>query len=611
MEGLSNKVKTFLMVIMIVVTASSGITLVYGYEEGIYHEKAQILKELGLFKGSDRGFELNRKANRVEGAIMLVRLLGEEKEASKEIYTHAHPFIDVPAWASSYVGYLYKNGLTNGVSPILFGSRNDITPAQYTTMVLRALGYSDEDGDFNINNALDFANKIDILDDNEVSVLKSIGNNNFLRDYIVMVSYNSLYAKIQNQDNSLIYTLVKGGAISGISVEKACKIDNLLRLNLLVEGYLDEGYPEKESHKNGEVRGVWISYLELQTIFPNKTEGQFKEAIKGMFKNIKEAGLNTVIVQVRPFGDAIYPSEIFPWSYIITGIEGINPGYDPLGIMVEEAHAQGLDFEAWINPYRIRNNTKPLSADNKALKWLEDGSNKVIKVGNGIYYNPASMDVQRLITDGVIEIIEKYDVDGIHFDDYFYPTTDANFDKVDYERYKLNGGILNLSDWRRENVNQLVRAVYKGIKDNNPGIKFGISPQAIISKSYNEQYTDIYKWLSNPGYVDYICPQIYFGYEHSTYPYDKVVKQWVNLMKNPDIQLYVGLAAYKVGREDSWAGSGKAEWMKATSILQRMIEDGRKEDNYLGFILFRYDSLFNPPSSLKEQIDLEMNEIKK
>ena len=263
--------------------------------------------------------------------------------------------------------------------------------------------------------------------------------------------------------------------------------------------------------------------------------------------------------------------------------------------MTDEAHSQGLKIEAWINPYRVRNNNKALSTNNQALQWLNDGSNRVIKINSGIYYNPANEDVQNLIVKGIEEIIQNYDVDGIHFDDYFYPTTDMSFDAVDYQNYLLEGGSLSQAAWRRENVNQLVRKVYKTIKSYNPNIKFGISPQGIISRNYNNQYIDVEKWLSSSEYIDYICPQVYFGFNHSSFPYDKVVKEWNDLIKNDDIDLYIGLAAYKLGQEDAWAGDGKHEWIGTNDMLKRMIDEGRENSNYKGFIIFRYDSLWNPP----------------
>ncbi|HPT75338.1 MAG TPA: family 10 glycosylhydrolase [Defluviitaleaceae bacterium] len=600
-------IRNFMIFTLLLSLSFSSISLSYASNQATYVKNAESLKALGLFLGTDKGFELDRKSTRAEAAAMLVRLLGAEKTAAEEYKSKPHPFADVPAWASPAVSYLYNKGLTFGISGNLYGAKDEITPEQYMTFLLRALGYSDRDGDFHLNNVLDFAHHIGMINDSELSLLKAKEKTGVLRDYIVMMSYNCLFTKMKNENKSLLIHLAEKGVISNNKLKAAARIDSQLKQLLMEEAYLDENNEGNkiENSIEGEVRGVWISYLELQNIFPNKTEAQFKESIRKMFRNIKDAGLNTVFVQVRPFGDAIYPSSYFPWSYIISGTEGVNPYYDPLEIMVNEAHLQGLKIEAWINPYRIRNNNKPLSADNKALEWLNDGSNRMIKINSGIYYNPASKDVQNLIVKGIEEIIQNYDVDGIHFDDYFYPTTDMSFDAADYQKYLQEGGYLSQAGWRRENVNQLVREVYKTIKAYDPDIKFGISPQGIISRNYNNQYIDVEKWLSNSGYIDYICPQVYFGFNHSNYPYDKVVQEWNQLIKNSDVDLYIGLAAYKLGQEDAWAGNGKNEWIGTSDILSRMIEEGRKSSNYKGFILFRYDSLWNPSQSIKDQVDAE------
>lgn len=608
MQRIKLFIKNLMMLTLILSISLSSISLSFAKEKGDYVKNAESLKALGLFLGTNKGFELNRKSNRVQAAVMLVRLLGAEETALKEDKTKPHPFVDVPEWASSSVSYLYNNELTYGISDTLYGSKNDITPEQYMTFLLRALGYSDKDGDFHLNNSLDFAHQIGMINNNELSLLKSKEKTGILRDYIVMMSYNCLFTKMKNEETSLLISLTDKGVISRKNLENASKYDNYLKQFLIEKAYLEES-KNVNNTVEGEIKGVWISYLELQNIFPNKTEAQFKETISKMFKNVKDAGFNTVFVQVRPFGDAIYPSNYFPWSYIISGTEGVNPFYDPLEIMTDEAHSQGLKIEAWINPYRVRNNNKALSTNNQALQWLNDGSNRVIKINSGIYYNPANEDVQNLIVKGIEEIIQNYDVDGIHFDDYFYPTTDMSFDAVDYQNYLLEGGSLSQAAWRRENVNQLVRKVYKTIKSYNPNIKFGISPQGIISRNYNNQYIDVEKWLSSSEYIDYICPQVYFGFNHSSFPYDKVVKEWNDLIKNDDIDLYIGLAAYKLGQEDAWAGDGKYEWIGTNDMLKRMIDEGRENSNYKGFIIFRYDSLWNPPKSLKSQIDRELNLI--
>ena len=322
----------------------------------------------------------------------------------------------------------------------------------------------------------------------------------------------------------------------------------------------------------------------------------------------QQLGLNTVIAQVRPFSDALYESELFPWSYLATGKEGVDPGFDPLAIMVEQAHQRGLQLHAWVNPYRVRTSAtnKQLSSKNPAVKLLKSGD--AIRYNGAVTYDPASKKAQQLIVDGVREIVEKYDVDGIHFDDYFYPTTDAGFDSASYQAYKNKGGSLSLAAWRRQNVNDLVKQVYTAVKQADGEVLFGISPQGNMDNNYNKQFIDVKKWLSEEGYLDYICPQVYFGFKNSTCPYEQTVEEWNDLIKNK-VQLVVGLSPYKVGLEDAYAGNGRWEWANGGDILARMVETARKEEHYQGFALFRYNSVFQPESSVRPAILEELDSL--
>lgn len=368
--------------------------------------------------------------------------------------------------------------------------------------------------------------------------------------------------------------------------------------------------PQQNLSVSDEVRAIWFSYFELETMLQGKSESAFTANIGSAFDNVNALGLNTVIVQVRPYADAIYPSEYFPWSYLATGTEGGDPGFDPLKVMVREAHNRGLSIEAWINPYRVRNANykKELSAGNVVKEFLQSGD--AVEYNGGIYFDPASDKAQKLIVNGVKEIVANYNVDGIHFDDYFYPTTDEAFDKSSYSAYKQSGGQLALADWRRENVNRLVKAVYSAVHDTKNDVRFGISPQGNLENNYNKQFIDVALWLSKGGYVDYICPQIYFGFENSTSPYAETVAQWNDLIRLSSVDLLVGLAPYKVGTEDTWAGDGKNEWKNHSDLLSRMVECAREEQQYDGFVLFRYDSVFHPAAAVKSQINKEINNLK-
>ena len=356
-----------------------------------------------------------------------------------------------------------------------------------------------------------------------------------------------------------------------------------------------------------EVRGIWISYLDFYTLAKDQSKSSFVSNINSAFKSIADYGLNTVFVQVRPFGDAMYDSEVFPWSYVLTGTEGDNPGYDPLAVMVSSARKYGLRIEAWINPYRVLaiGSTRTLSSANPAVQAIRQGKDTAISYSGGIFYNPASKTARALITQGVVEIIENYDIDGIHFDDYFYPTTDEAFDAAYYRDYRAAGGSLSQADWRRENVNTLVRQVYAAVKAADSSVLFGISPQARMDNNYNGQFADVEKWLSGSGYVDYICPQIYYGFDNDSVPYSSTLAQWDEMARGSGTALYVGLAVYKCGVSDQWAGSGKSEWMSCTTMMRDMVDEARGASSYEGFLLYRYDSLFNPESAVKSHISKE------
>lgn len=359
-----------------------------------------------------------------------------------------------------------------------------------------------------------------------------------------------------------------------------------------------------------EYRAVWYSYLDLSGMLQGQSQSAFRSSIRTAFSRSAGMGCNTAIVQVRPFADALYPSQYFPWSYICTGTEGVDPGFDPLQVMIEEAHSLGMKIEAWINPYRIRTSGSKygLSADNPASLWEESGNDYVIRDG-GIYYNPGRAEVRKLIINGVKEIVENYEVDGIHFDDYFYPDPDESFDAQAYADYKAGGGTLSLGSWRRENVNILVRDTYSAVKAIDPSVRFGVSPQANNDINYEQQYIDVDTWLSVPGYVDYICPQIYYGFDNATCPYEETVALWNHKIKVSGIDLYVGLAPYKIGLVDSWAGTGKNEWVNDQQILARQVLSAREYSNYGGFALFRYASLFAPDSSVKNRVEKERNAL--
>lgn len=367
----------------------------------------------------------------------------------------------------------------------------------------------------------------------------------------------------------------------------------------------------KAADGNDEFHTVWISYLEFNDRLRDPTTGKlgyteerFQSVVMEMFDQAVDLGMNAVVVHVRPFGDAFYPSNHFPWSKFISGSQGKDPGFDPLEYMIEAAHDRGLQFHAWINPYRVTSkNTDPksLSRDNRARRWMtsddKDQNRRVLSFGGSLFYNPAEDWVRLLIRNGVEEIVENYDVDGIHFDDYFYPTLGAkyktNFDYPEYKLYlaeakkdKINP--LNIQDWRRNNVNRLVRMIYKTVKSADEDMVFGISPGGFIDSLVMDDryYCDIDTWLSKPGYVDYIAPQIYWSFSHSRYPFDETLDRWLKLATHEDIKVYVGIAVYKSGSDED------KEWKSDPNVLRKQIEYGRETGQVDGYLYFRHDFFY-------------------
>lgn len=367
----------------------------------------------------------------------------------------------------------------------------------------------------------------------------------------------------------------------------------------------------KEANDEDEFKAVWISYLEFESRLKDPvtgkngfTEERFQKMIDEMFDNVVDLNMNAVVVHVRPFGDAMYPSEYFPWSKYISGTQGKDPGFDPLAYMVEAAHERDLEFHAWINPYRVTSGTTnidSLSKDNQARKWRTNKSTKddryVLSFDGSLYYNPSVMWVQSLIRDGIEEIVKNYDVDGIHFDDYFYPTLGTNYKKnFDYKEYneytdwcKENDiKIKSIENWRRENVNRLIKKVYATIKEINETVEFGISPGGFLDYLLmkDRYYCDINTWLSTPGYVDYIAPQLYWSFDHKTFPYDKTLNNWLKLRTNKDVKVYVGIATYRAG------STLEKAWKNDPELLKKQVEYGR-ESGVDGFLFFRYDFFYN------------------
>ncbi|MGN0152226.1 MAG: family 10 glycosylhydrolase [Wujia sp.] len=334
-------------------------------------------------------------------------------------------------------------------------------------------------------------------------------------------------------------------------------------------------------------RACWISFLDIESYLKDLDEKAFRDNVSEMYDNIKANHMNTVLVHVRAFGDAIYPSEYFPQAEYIASYRRILE-YDPLDIMVSLAHERNMKIEAWINPYRLSKDNET-TASYKDTEYYELYKDFIIEYTTTAGETALSLDPSReetvnLIADGVEEIIDNYAVDGIHFDDYFYMP--GMGDNIDIQTRKLY-------------VNNMVSTIYQTVKKCDENCEFGISPAGNLENA-REQGADIDTWMSSPGYVDYIMPQIYWSDSYQTDSgitamYSDRCREWQAINKR-DIPIYVGLALYRVG-EKSGSDLG---WSQSDNNLATQYEIAYAL-GYDGYALFRYAWLENPVASTELQ----------
>ena len=338
------------------------------------------------------------------------------------------------------------------------------------------------------------------------------------------------------------------------------------------------------------------------------SEEAFRAGAAQLLDNCLSLGLNTVIAQVRPFGDALYRSQLFPWSHLCTGVQGQDPGFDPLDVLLTEAHGRGLSVEAWINPYRLKGSASMPAAlaENNLMnthpEWVWQNPDN-----GSAYLNPAIPEAADYVVQGVAELVQNYAIDGVHFDDYFYPTTDPALDAA---RFAASGAG-DLGSWRRANVTALVKAAHDAVKAADPTLRFGISPQGNPDNDLTEQYSDVTSWLTAEGedaVVDYLCPQIYWGFGYTLksgstrFAFENIVPAWCAMPRSGNVALYFGLGAYRVGTGDGGANEDSTSQWSTGSALAKQVEALRAQGAG-GWALYRYGSLFG--SAAPEQAAAE------
>lgn len=348
---------------------------------------------------------------------------------------------------------------------------------------------------------------------------------------------------------------------------------------------------------HAELRGVWIASVHNLN-FPSKAglspESQKAQIVRAL-DTAHAAGLNAVFFQVRPEGDALYASRLEPWSRFLTGTQGKSPGFDPLAFAISEGRKRGIGIHAWLNPYRANADAaKPLAAGHIARRYPQ----YAYRVGSVLWMDPGAPPVRKHIVDVVKDITSRYEVAGIHFDDYFYPYPDTKGrlprfpDDKTYAAYKNAGGRLSKADWRRENVNALIRSVHQAVKSTRPGAVFGVSPFGIYTKGeppdvkagvdqLNQLFSDPVRWMRE-GWVDYLAPQLYWKNE-GPQSFRSLLEWWRGPRANPrGVPIYPGVAI------DRLSSHG---WPSSEIATQLRVERATQPRSSGGFILWNIGAL--------------------
>ncbi len=310
-----------------------------------------------------------------------------------------------------------------------------------------------------------------------------------------------------------------------------------------------------------QFRASWVASV-VNIDWPSRTgltPAQQQAELIGWLDDAVRQRHNAVVLQVRPTADAFWPSTVEPWSKYLTGTQGGDPGYDPLAFAVAEAHKRNLELHAWFNPYRLSMDTNldglvPTHPARQHPDW-------VVPYGGKLYYNPGIPQARRLVEDAIMDAVTKYDIDAVHFDDYFYPYPVAGQTFDDAAAYAEHGNGMSLQDWRRDNINLLITELQDRIKAAKPYVKFGISPFAVWRnagtdpegsattagvQTHDDLYADTRRWVRE-GWIDYIVPQVYWAQGFAPADYDKIVPWWADQVRGTGVHLYIGQATYKVG----------------------------------------------------------------
>ncbi len=352
-----------------------------------------------------------------------------------------------------------------------------------------------------------------------------------------------------------------------------------------------------------EMRGAWLTTVRNidWPSEPGLSADEQKAELDEWLDESVDMGLNAVFLHARPTADAVYDSDLEPWARYLTGEQGGDPGYDPLEYAVQEAHERGLELHAWFNPYRVGLQDPDVEnlVDSHPVKQNPDW---LVDFGSEAYVDPGNPEVREWVTSVIMDVVERYDIDGMHFDDFFYPYPQdgATFD--DDASWEEHGGDFDdRGDWRRDNVDQLMRDVHGGIQATKPWVSFGVSPFGIWRndstdpsgsassglQSYDAQYADTRTWIQE-GTVDYVAPQLYWERGFSTADYETMTDWWADEVEGTGVDLYVGQGAYRLG-ESGWTGD---------DALSTQLDYSGGFDQVAGDIYFSIKSMRDNPDAV-------------
>ncbi|MCA6924738.1 glycoside hydrolase family 10 protein [Pectobacterium versatile] len=385
--------------------------------------------------------------------------------------------------------------------------------------------------------------------------------------------------------------------------------------------FVKQPLPTQSQQSKEPMRGVWLATVSrldwppvasVNASNPAIRMTQQQEALKGKLDKLKNLGINTVFFQVKPDGTALWPSKILPWSDMLTGNIGEDPGYDPLQFMLDEAHKRGMKVHAWFNPYRVSVNTKSTTVTELNRTLSQNPASVFVlhrdwirTAGDRFVLDPGIPEARNWITSIVAEVVARYPIDGVQFDDYFYAESSGSM-LNDGETFKKYGqGFGSKADWRRHNTQLLIEQVSRTIKQLKPEVEFGVSPAGVWrnrshdaagsdtrgAAAYDEAYADTRLWVQQ-GLLDYIAPQIYWPFARDAARYDVLAKWWADVVKPTNTRLYIGVALYKVGEpsknEPDWTING------GVPELKKQLDLNESVPQINGTILFRENYLNQP-----------------